>query len=44
METQFQHLIEKQHNELLKLSQIFEKFFNGTLGTRKIDPVDFKLK
>ena len=43
METQFQHLIEKQHNELLKLSQIFEKIY-GTLGTRKIDPVDFKLK
>ena len=44
MEYQCQHLIMTQHNELLKLLQIFEKLFHVTLGTWKTDPVDFKLK
>ena len=30
-----------QRNELLKLLQIFEELFDGTLGTQKTDPVDF---
>ena len=33
-----------QRNELLKLLQKFEEFFDGTLGTWKTGPVDFKLK
>ena len=44
METQCQHLIETQRNELPKLFQEFEELFDGTLGTWKIYPVDFKLK
>ena len=44
MKKQFQHLTEKQYNELLKLLQKFKEFFDGTLGTCKIYPVDFKLK
>ena len=28
----------------MKLSQNFEEFFDGTLGTQKMDPEDFKLK
>ena len=35
---------ETRHNELLKLLQKIEELFNGTLGTCKIDPVDFELK
>ena len=31
-------------NELPKLLQKMEELFNGILGTRKIDPVDFTLK
>ena len=34
----------KQRNELLKLLQIFKELFNRTLGTWKIDPVQFELK
>ena len=33
-----------QRNELLKLLQIFEELFNGTLDTKKIDTVDLELK
>ena len=35
METQYQHLTMTQRNDLLKLLQIFEELFNGTLGTWK---------
>ena len=44
METQCQHLTTTQRNELLKLLQIFEELFDGTLGNWKTDPVDFELK
>ena len=44
METQCQHLTMTQRNELLKLLQKFEEFFDGTLGTLKTDAVEFKLK
>ena len=44
MENQYQHLTMTQRNELLKLLQKFEELFDGTLGTWKTDPVDFKLK
>ena len=44
MENQCQHLTMTQRNELLKLLQKFEELFDGTLGTRKTDPVDFELK
>ena len=43
-ETQCQHLIMTQRNDLLKLLQKFEELFDGTLGTWKIDPLDFELK
>ena len=43
MENQFQHLTMTQRNELLKLLQKFEDFFDGTLVTWKKDPVDFEL-
>ena len=33
METQCKHLTITQRNELLKLLQIFEEFFDETLGT-----------
>ena len=39
METQYQHLIMTQLNDLLKLFQKFEEFFDGTLGTWKTNPV-----
>ena len=41
MENQCQHLTMTQRNELLKLLQNFEEFFDGTLDTWKTDPVDF---
>ena len=44
MEDQSQHLKEVQLNELLKLLQRLEFFSDGTLGTRKIDTVELKLK
>ena len=44
MENQFQHLTTTQRNKLLKLLQKIEEFFDGTHGTWKTDPVDFKLK
>ena len=44
MENQCQHLTEAQHIELKTLLQKFEELFNGTLGTRKTDPVYSKLK
>ena len=44
MENQCQHLTMTQRNELPKLLQKFEEFFNVTLGTWKTDPLDFKLK
>ena len=44
METQCQHLIITQRNEFLKLLYKLEELFDGTLGTWKTYPVDFKLK
>ena len=44
MENQCQYLTLTKSNELLKLLQKFEKFFDGTLGTQKTDTVDLKLK
>ena len=44
MENQCQHLTTTQCNEMLKLLQISEGFFDGTIGTWKTDTVDFKLK
>ena len=44
MENQFQNLTEVQRNELVKILQIFEELFNGTLCAWKIDPVDLKVK
>ena len=44
MENQCQHLKMTQRNEFLKLLQKTEEFFDGTLGTWKIDTVEFKLK
>ena len=44
MENQCQHLTTTQHNELLKLLQKSEEFFDGTLGTWKPYPVHFELK
>ena len=44
MKNQCQHLTEKQRKKLLKLLQKCEELFNGTLGSRKTDPVDFELK
>ena len=44
VKNQCQHLTEVQHNELLKLLQKSEEFFDGTLGTYKTDPVNFELK
>ena len=43
MKNQFRHFAEDQRNESLKF-QRFEELFNGTLGTWKTYPVDFKLK
>ena len=43
-ENQCQHLTMTQWNELLKLLQTFEGFFDVTLVTWKTDPVDFELK
>ena len=44
MDNKCQHLIMTQRNELIKLLQKLEELFHGTLGTQKIDPVDFELK
>ena len=44
MENQCQHLTTTQRNELLKLLQKFEKFFDGTLGTWEKYPLEFELK
>ena len=44
MKNQCQHLTMTQRNELLKLLQKFEEFFDGTLGTWKNYSVDFELK
>ena len=44
MRNQYQYLIETQRNELLKLLQKFEDFFDVTLGTWKMDQVDSELK
>ena len=44
METQCQHLTMTQHNELLKLLQLFEEFFYGKIVTWKKYSVDFNLK
>ena len=44
MKTTCQHLTMKQYNELLKLLQKSEGFFDGKLGTWKKYPVDFELK
>ena len=44
METKCQLMTKTQRNELLSLLQRFEELFDGTLGTWKIDPVEFELK
>ena len=44
MENQCQHLTMTQRNELQKLLQKFEEFFDGTIGTWKIEPIDLELK
>ena len=44
MENQCQHLTMTQRNDLLKLLYEFAGLFGGTLGTWKIDPLDFELK
>ena len=44
MENQCQHLIETKRNELLKILQKNEYSFDGKIGTRKTDPVEFELK
>ena len=41
---QCQHPTEAQCNELLKLSQKYEEFFDGTLGNWKKYPLYFELK
>ena len=42
MENRCQNLTMTQRNELIKLLQKFEEFFDGTLGTWKTDPVEFE--
>ena len=37
-------MIIKKYSEFLKLSQNFKELFDGTLGTQKIYPEEFKLK
>ena len=44
METQCQLLTTTQRHDLLILLQKYKEFFDGTLGTWKIYPLDFKLK
>ena len=44
MKNQCQYLIMTQHNELLKLLQKIEYFFDGKLGICKTDKVYFELK
>ena len=44
MKNQCQNLIEEQYNESQKLLHIFEELLDGTLGTWKMDQVDFELK
>ena len=41
MKNYFQNLKEQQRSELLKLLQKMKEFFDVTLGTWKVDPVDF---
>ena len=41
MKNQRQHLIETQRKELLKFMQKFKELFDGTLGTWKVDTVDW---
>ena len=41
---QCQHLLEDQNNSLQRLLEKFEDFLYGTLGTQKMDPIDFELK
>ena len=41
MKNKFQHLIETERNELLKLLQKSEELFDGKIGTWKIYPVYF---
>ena len=43
IETQCQHSTMTQRNVLVKLLQRFEESFDGTLGTRKKDPLEFDL-
>ena len=42
MKNKYQYLTEELSNESLKLFQIFEELFDGTLGTWKKYPVSFK--
>ena len=41
MENQCQYLTTTQRNEVMKLLQKSEELLDGTIGTWKIDPVDF---
>ena len=43
MKNKCQHFMETQRNELLKLLQKIEDFFDGTLGTWKTYTVDLLL-
>ena len=43
-EDQCQHLTIYQQKYLLQLLQNIEDIFDGNIGTRKIDPIDFELK
>ena len=44
MENQCQHMIETQRNELIKLLENFEEFFDGKTRSWKTDPLYFELK
>ena len=42
MENQCQHFMMTQRNNLLKLLEEFEEFFNGIFGTCRTYPLEFK--
>ena len=44
MENQCQNLTMTKPNELIQSLRNFKELFNGTLGTWKIDPVEFELE
>ena len=41
MKNQCQHLTEKQRNGLIRLLQKFKECFDGRLGTRKSDTLEY---